>query len=111
MELGPELPAMMGAIIGIPLMLIAVKFNFLVPRYVWSAGNTHADASAEKTVSPLKAWMPYVALAVILLISRLPALPFKSMISAAPTLNLPELFNVKGTANVKALEVGKSLLS
>ena len=98
LELGPELPAMMGAIIGIPLMLIAVKFNFLVPKYVWCAGNTHVDASTEKTVSPLKAWMPYVALAVILLISRLPALPFKSMISAAPTLNLPELFNVKGTA-------------
>ena len=90
---------MMGAIIGIPLLLAAIKFKFLVPKYVWTAGTeNHSSQPAVNTVSPIKAWMPYAALAAVLLISRLPALPFKSLIASAPTLNLPELFCAKGTA-------------
>lgn len=46
----------------------------------------------------LVAWLPYAALAVILLISRMPALPIKKLIAAAPGLCLPELFHAPGTA-------------
>ena len=100
LKLGPELAAMMGAMIGIPLMLAAIKFKFLVPKYVWSAGSTHhhSDIRNPVTVPEYKAWAPYAALAAILLISRLPALPVRSIISSAPTFDLPELFNVRGTA-------------
>ena len=99
LKLGPELPSIMGAMIGIPLMLAAIKFKFLVPQYVWTADNSQNTASQTTvTVSPIKAWMPYAALAAALLVSRLPALPLKGLIASAPTLDLPELFNVRGTA-------------
>ena len=99
LKLGPELPSIMGAMIGIPLMLLAIKLKFLVPKYVWMADDSHNTVSQTIiTVSPVKAWMPYAALAAVLLISRLPALPLKNLIATAPTLNLPELFNTKGTA-------------
>ena len=99
LKLGPELPSMMGAIIGIPLMLIALKFNFLVPKHIWTTGNAQKTSVPDvNTVSPIKAWMPYSVLAAILIVSRLPFLPVKTFIAEAHTLNLPELFNVKGTA-------------
>ena len=96
--LGPELPSMMGAMIGIPLMLLAIKLKFLVPKYVWTAGDAaNKPLAPELTVSQIKAWMPYAALAVILLISRLSDLPVKTFIANAPALALPELFHTPGT--------------
>ena len=96
--LGPELPSMMGAIVGIPLMLLAIKLKFLVPKYVWTAGDiANTPVQTALTVPQWKAWMPYAALAVILLISRLPDLPIKNFITNAPALALPELFHTPGT--------------
>ena len=90
---------MMGAIIGLPLMLLAIKFKFLVPKYVWTAGDLKdLPIQSDITVPQWKAWLPYAALAVILLISRMPTLPIKNLIAAAPGLCLPELFHAPGTA-------------
>ncbi|MBE6400060.1 MAG: L-lactate permease [Lentisphaerae bacterium] len=99
---GVELPSIMGAVIGLPLLIGAVKMRFLVPKQVWDF------AADEKTVPPQgnesdtplmpawQAWLPYFALAASLLIFRFPLLPFKGWFNAV-VLHIPDIFGVAGT--------------
>lgn len=96
--LGPELPSMLGAVVGLPVVILCIKFGFLIPRRVWRfadedaapvpapapAAGTPEDFSApeKKKISALKAWLPYVSIAAILVVTRLEFLPFRSVLSS-----------------------------
>lgn len=99
--IGPELPSVMGAVIGIPVVTAAVKYRFLVPEYCWDfpeeEKNTFVPNSSAPQMPVLKAWMPYIVLAVSLLILRLPFLPFKYWLNRVAVC-IPDLFAVPGTA-------------
>jgi len=92
--LGPEFPSLLGALTGLLIMTTAARRGFLVPadswdfapRSEWPANwigrldvNTVASlhASQEK-MSMLRAWAPYFLLAGLLVLTRLPRLPFGS---------------------------------
>lgn len=76
---GPELPSLLGASIGLVITLTAVRFRFLVPKNRWefasvySRGETAAETAGETAARvPLwKAWAPYGAIILILLVTRL----------------------------------------
>jgi len=85
--IGPELPTLLGALIGLVLMIAAVKTGFLVPKNVWRFPNDPITASStgvageKKSAIPLfQAWSPYVVIAISLLVTRLPWLPMKAWI-------------------------------
>lgn len=93
--LGPELPSMIGAVVGLPIVIAGVKFGFLIPRFVWRfpgeerasvpAGTPNAAGTAgdgANKMSALKAWLPYAAIAAILVLTRLEFLPFREMLSS-----------------------------
>lgn len=99
-HLGPELPSIMGAAVGLPLLLFCVKFRFLVPKYVWRFPdepeiNSVADTPGEVPV--WKAWMPYILLTVLLLLTRVQLLPLRKFFRSYGILNLPDFFDVSGT--------------
>ena len=110
-RLGPELPSIIGSLAALPLVLLVLKTGLLTPRRVWDfperqdgKGNSgvRPDSSGEKpdgkpSVSPAKAWLPYIAIAVLLMVTRLPLLPLKSLMAGACTISLPEIFHVSGT--------------
>lgn len=98
--LGPEFPSLMGALVGLALVVFAAKKGFLVPKSVWEmeeakhwpedwlgaanlkSSKVEAAASSDKKTMSLKlAWLPYVLLAILLVISRLPQLPIKGWLS------------------------------
>ena len=103
LRLGPELPSMMGALVGLPTLLLAVKTRFLVPKYVWEFPEAEQAPAAEAEAAPmmplLQAWAPYLTLAAGLLILRLPQLPFRGWLDAA-TLRVPDLFGAAHTGIV-----------
>ncbi|UMZ74107.1 L-lactate permease [Natranaerofaba carboxydovora] len=87
--IGPELPAVVGALIGLFIIIAAAKNNFLVPQNTWnfppedkwdkswgSRIEPPAEDESKAEMSLLMAWMPYVLIAIILVITRLPFLPF-----------------------------------
>lgn len=98
--LGPELPSMLGAVVGLPVVILCIKLGFLIPRRAWrfadedaapvsepvpaADAGTPADFSApeKKKISALKAWLPYVSIAAILVVTRLEFLPFRSVLSS-----------------------------
>ncbi len=81
--LGPEFPSIIGGLFGLVIVTIAIKFNFLVPKDTWNfepsskwpsswIGNIHGslDVKPIRNISNFMAWLPYVLLAILLVISR-----------------------------------------
>ena len=87
--LGPEFPSLLGAPVGLAIMTVAARKGFLVPKDVWdfpeasrwptewvSGMEVRADGEVEaRPISTAGAWSPYLLLAVLLVLSRLPQLP------------------------------------
>jgi len=83
--LGPEFPSMLGAMVGLLLVITAVKHQFLLPKDTWDfpqkedweaswSGkiSIHNDTLPSTPMSVIKAWMPYVLVSVLLVVTRKP---------------------------------------
>jgi len=85
--LGPEFPSIFGALIGMAIVTTAARRGFLLPKTQWDFPDesswpdnwsgylkieldNHGD-----TMSLTRAWLPYVLVAVLLVLTRLPDLP------------------------------------
>ena len=91
--IGYEFASLTASLISIALTIVAAKKGFLVPKETWGFGSSsNWDKSwfATSEVSPaknsdmplIKAWIPYLLIAVILLITRIPQLGIKSLLTS-----------------------------
>ncbi|MGE4381666.1 MAG: L-lactate permease [Arcobacter sp.] len=85
--LGAEFPSLIGALVGLPIVVLAAKKGFLVPKKAWdfaprekwpvswvSKFEMKFDAmTAKAPMSLTKAWIPYVLVALILVLTRVSA--------------------------------------
>jgi lactate permease len=90
---GPELPALAGAFIGLAIVVPAAKKGFLIPKEIWSFPSEEdweedwksmvdLGKTAESNMSLLKAWTPYILIALILVVTRIPYLGLKGLLAA-----------------------------
>lgn len=112
--LGPELPSMLGAIVGLPLILLCIKNGFLVPEYVWDFPGKNsavlpAPAVNNIRISAFQAWMPYLIMAILLVILRVPALPVNAMLGKVKIV-LPDTFGIAGSGAVWKIFCNPGLL-
>lgn len=103
--LGPEFPSLVGAFIGLPIVLLAAKNGFLMPKTAWDfpqqseweddwkSKTPIGDSDAEAKMSLVKAWAPYALIALILVITRVPALGLKDLL-AGLTLTIPNILGI-----------------
>lgn len=94
--IGYEFASLIGALVSIAVTVIAAKKGFLVPKSTWDFGDPeewNKDWLATSKVSPteesnmslIKAWVPYLLVALILVITRIPQLGIKGLLtSGAP---------------------------
>lgn len=81
--LGPAFPSLIGALVGLAIAVVAVKAGFLMPAEAWDfepaaawpaewIGNLEIrpHESADSRVTPFMAWLPYLLLALVLVVSR-----------------------------------------
>ncbi|WP_433924142.1 L-lactate permease [Vreelandella sp. 21] len=82
--LGPEFPSMIGAMVGLAIVVPAARKGFLLPKDTWDfpestswpdewIGNLQIkldDVVGKAPMSTFKGWIPYVLLAVFLVASR-----------------------------------------
>ncbi len=94
--LGPEFPSLLGALFGLGLVTFAAKNKFLVPKDTWDfAPNTEwplawtgkldmklDEIAGAKPISLFKAWLPYLMVALFLVVSRMNQLPIKSALTS-----------------------------
>ncbi len=119
--LGPEFPSMLGGLVGLGVVTTAARHGFLVPkdhwdfapRSEWPKGwigsfEAHVDA-VEKQMSTWRAWMPYVLVAVLLVLTRLPQLPFGAWLRT-PAIRWPEIFGTQVSAVTTPLYLPAAML-
>ncbi|MBT6790191.1 MAG: L-lactate permease [Verrucomicrobia bacterium] len=92
---GPEFPSLLGALIGLAIVVPVAKRGWLMPkgepwdfppRTEWEAGWTggveidlkSGQAGESPKVGVFTAWLPYLLLAGLLVLTRLEALPLKA---------------------------------
>ncbi len=90
---GPEFPSLMGGLIGLPIVMIAAKKGWGVPKQVWTFGEPAnwekswmgtvkpSSVQAEANMGQIRAWMPYILIGAILMITRINIFPFKAWLA------------------------------
>ena len=86
--LGPEFPSILGGLAGLAITVLAARAGFLIPKDTWDfpdpdswpaawLGTLRAEAEPPRHPMALwTAWAPYLLIAAILVLTRIPALPF-----------------------------------
>lgn len=108
--LGPEFPSLLGGLIGLGIVTTAAKKGFLIPKNTWDFADSKDWPSewlgtiemkledlAAKPMSGFRAWLPYVLVGVVLVISR----TVEPVKSALTSLNLSAA-NILGEAGISA---------
>ncbi len=90
---GPEFPSLLGASIGMAIVIPATRRGWFQPKEVWDfaprenwdpswMGKIEADKLEDRgEFSVFRAWSPYVLVALLLLITRLPQLGIKGFLT------------------------------
>lgn len=103
---GPELPSLVGAFIGLGIIIFAAKRGFLIPKKKWDfpeesawpkiwRSNIDTGSTGQAKMSLLKAWSPYLLIAVILVITRIPTFGIKEFL-VDQTLTFNNVANISG---------------
>lgn len=105
MFIGYEFASLLAALFSICVTVLAARFKFLVPKKTWSFGDSsewNKEWLATRKISPiveskislLKAWIPYILISLILVITRIPQLHIKEFLTGgAPfVIKLNNLF-------------------
>ena len=121
--LGPEFPSLLGALIGIPIVVLAAKHGFLMPRKSWDFDDEKnwpiswigslkvklATHETDRKMSLTKAWVPYLLLAIFLVLSRLTQLPIKEWLTSVK-INWIEILNTSISATTSPLYLPGTIL-
>ncbi len=105
--LGPEFPSLAGGLIGLAIVTTAAHFGFLVPKTTWDFADAKdwpsewlgsvemkLDQLTAKPMGTLRAWLPYVLVGLLLVISRV--FPEVSAALKSVVLVFPDLLGEKG---------------
>ncbi|MDJ0624425.1 MAG: L-lactate permease, partial [Desulfocapsaceae bacterium] len=81
--LGPEFPSLVGALVGMAIVVPAAKYGFLLPKTTWDFPDQEEwpkgwfgtikpkpPSADEKQISMVMAWTPYLLVAAILVATR-----------------------------------------
>lgn len=92
--LGPEFPSILGGLAGLLILVPATKAGFLVPKDSWDfpeqkhwkpswTGRIEVATEVKQTnISLLRAWMPYILIGLLLILSRLRFLPIRDWLAS-----------------------------
>ena len=99
---GYEFPALLSGLIGLVITVFLAKKKILVPKTVFSfSDNVKSPDDNTKTMNLFLAWLPYVLIAAILVITRLPALGIKDVINTnADGIFLIKIPNILGVERI-----------
>jgi lactate permease len=103
--MGPEFPTLLGALIGLTIVVTAARFNIFVPKDTFEFGDKSTwddewsgtieikeEDLVDNNIGFLRAWSPYLIVAALLVVTRQDFLPFKSWLANDAVVEIPELF-------------------
>ena len=107
---GPELTSMVAFLGALPILILAAKNGFLMPKDVWTFDDveewgdktwmsTQTVAKAkDKGMSAVKAWLPYIIIGIILVMTRVAAFNIKPILNNEPFIL--HVRNILGFENI-----------
>ncbi|MGE6531434.1 L-lactate permease [Pseudomonas sp. NPDC077382] len=108
--LGPEFPSLLGGLVGLAIVTTAARFKFLVPKTTWDFAaakdwpaewigtiEMKLDDLAARPMSAFRAWLPYILVGAILVISRV----FPQVTGALKSVSIA-FANILGETGVSA---------
>lgn len=93
---GPELTSMVAFLGALPILIFAIKKGFLVPKDVWTFDGMEewgdkswmasevVSSVKDKDMNPFKAWLPYIIIGIILVLTRVAAFNIKPILNEDP---------------------------
>lgn len=126
--LGPEFPSLLGALVGMALVTTAARRGFLLPREPWDfppreewpsewLGTLSAKADPAKEASETRpamsiwlAWLPYLIVAVGLVLTRLPALGIGDWLRDTLRITWDEILGTPVSATTEPLYLPGAVL-
>ena len=99
--LGPEFASIIGSVAGLLITVISAQRRFLTPKMVWHF--RYSIRKEQETLPPqtvtlldiVKAWLPYLIIAILLLLTRIPAFGLKGLLNSL-SFHLHDLLGVSG---------------
>lgn len=91
--LGPEFPSLIGGLVGMVIVIPLARKGFLMPKETFEFqsqdkwpeswfSDIKSEAAASRNIPMMKAWLPYVLVALLLVVTRIEALGLKAIVSA-----------------------------
>ncbi|NCC25602.1 MAG: L-lactate permease [Deltaproteobacteria bacterium] len=94
--MGPEFPSLIGGLVGLGIVVWGAKRGIAVPKDVWTFGSqkkwdpewtgtvssSAEDCTFQARMSQFKAWLPYVLIGLILVLTRIPELGLKGWLAS-----------------------------
>jgi lactate permease len=106
---GPEIPSIAGGLVGLSIIMFGARYGFCIPREVWTfgevsrwekdwLGNITFDANKElkPQMSQFMAWLPYVFIGIILVLTRIDALPLKDVFNRYGIITFSNILGYEG---------------
>ena len=120
---GPEFPSLLGGLVGLAIVSSAARRGFLIPKDTWdfpasdqwpSEWVSGLEVGSEEIgehpdMSAAKAWVPYLLLAILLVLSRLPWLPLGEALRSV-SIAWPEIFGTSVSAVTTPLYLPGTIL-
>ena len=91
--LGPEFPSLIGGLVGMVIVIPLARKGFLMPKETFEfeardkwpeswLSDISSEAAASRNISMVKAWLPYILVALLLVVTRIEALGLRAIVSA-----------------------------
>ena len=114
---GPELPSMVGGLLGLGVLVFLTKKGFCIPKdgiwqfapstewdEDWSGEIKASDATDFRDhMSQMRAWMPYVLCGLLLVITRVPAFGLKPIVTTWGVVGAQDILGQQGVGASLAL--------
>ncbi len=120
--LGPEFPSLLGASLGMLVIVFAAKKGFLQPRHHWDFPkkeswpsnwmgklDPNTEIKTRASLSLARSWGPYLMVISLLVLSRLSQLPLKSWLSSI-TVGWKEILGTSISASSAPLYLPATVL-
>lgn len=113
---GPEFPSLLGGLIGLAIVIPATRAGFLTPKEPWDfpdksrwKSNWTGSISMNQSVktnhmSIFRAWIPYILIGFLLLITRVSFLPFGGWIKSV-SINYTNILSTSVSGNFDPLYI------
>jgi lactate permease len=80
--LGPEFPSVLGALTGLLIVCMLARRGILLPAPFEKPVVPSTFNGAQISLGLMRAWLPYIMVASMLVLSRVPQLPFKTALQS-----------------------------